>query len=105
MCIIVEGKVDIVKEDGRLKRKLIASVSAGKAFGEMSLIEGDMRSAAAMASEDSTLLVLTKENFELLLNDNCVLGTKLLLKISKLMSQRLRMTSGILVDYLSEMHE
>lgn len=105
MCIIVDGKVDIVKADDTSRRKMLATLDKGKAFGEMSLIDGGKRSASAMAAEDTTVLILTKEAFERLLQENNVLGIKLLLKISKLISLRLRMTSGILVDYISQTHE
>ncbi|MDP1997148.1 MAG: hypothetical protein Q8J90_08100, partial [Gallionella sp.] len=62
--------------------------------------DGEPRSATAVVIETSTLAVLTQENFLLIMRDKPALSAKLLLKIAQLLSQRLRLTSGILVDYL-----
>jgi len=45
--------------------------------------------------------VLTGEGFARLSLEVPRLALKILLKLSKLLSQRLRQTSGVLVDYLS----
>jgi CRP-like cAMP-binding protein len=60
-------------------------IGPGKTFGEMSLIDGEPRSASAIALDDSKVLVLTE---------------MVLLKLAQLMSQRLRQTSDLLVDFL-----
>ena len=49
-------------------------------FGEMSIIDGLPRSASAVAAEETTALVLTKEKFELILTDNPKLGVSPLCK-------------------------
>ena len=69
-------------------------------LGEMTIVDGEPRSATAVAVASSTLAVLTQENFLLIMRDKPALSAKLLLKIAQLLSQRLRLTSGILVDYL-----
>ena len=66
----------------------------------MSLIDGWPRSASAVAVEDSTMLVLTKDNFEHLLSDQPQLGSQILMKLAGLLSQRLRMTNWVLVECL-----
>ena len=45
---------------------------------------------------------MTQENLILLTRDDPELGVQLLWKISKLISQRLRQTTGMLVDYMGE---
>lgn len=102
LCLLVEGAVEIVREDSAGDRKVLATVLPGKTFGEMSLIDGEPRSATAVAMEDSKLLVLTEANFKRLIDHHPRLGTVVLMKLGKLMSQRLRRTSGMLVDHLDD---
>ena len=100
MCLVVEGAIRILKEDSDRDKKGLARVGPGKTFGEMSLVDGQSRSATARAQEATTLLVLTGGSFEDLCDTYPRLGIKLLLKITNLMSQRLRQTSGRIVDFL-----
>lgn len=102
MCFIVDGLVRIAKGDSRKQEKMISEIGPGRTFGEMSIIDGLPRSASAVAVEDTTILVLTKENFELLLNDNPKLGNVIFSRLAQLMSHRLRLTDWMLVEYLYE---
>ncbi len=100
MCIIVSGSVNVVKEDMQSHGKVLSTMTAGKLFGEMTLFDGEPRSATVLAIEDTTMLVLTKESLNRLIEEIPKLGAKILLKLGMLISQRLRMTSGKLVDYI-----
>jgi CRP/FNR family transcriptional regulator, cyclic AMP receptor protein len=100
MCIIVDGKVHIIKEDVEGTEKLLSVINRGQTFGEMSLFDGEPRSASVRAAEDTTMLILTLANLHRLMEEAPVLGAKILYKLGRLMSQRLRMTSGKLVDYI-----
>jgi len=101
MCVIFKGKVDILKESGK-ENKLITSIGPGRIFGEMSVIDGSTRSATAKASEDTIIMVLTKQEFNRILDEKPRMGAKILQKISIVMSQRLRETTGVLADYLGK---
>ena len=101
ICIVFKGKVDILKES-ESKKKLIASIGAGKLFGEMSLIDGNPRSATAIACEDTVLIVLTQREFNRILDEKPRMGAKILQKIATIMSYRLRETTGVLADYLGK---
>lgn len=100
MCIVLEGKLEVHKEDNRRIDKTVSTVFPGRSLGEMTIVDGEPRSATAVAVVQSTLAVLTQENFMLIMRDKPALSAKLLFKIAQLLSQRLRLTSGILVDYL-----
>lgn len=100
MCIVLQGKLEIHKENNQRIDKTVTTVSAGRSLGEMTIVDGEPRSATAVATELSILAVLTQENFLQIMREKPALSTKLLLKIAQLLSQRLRLTSGILVDYL-----
>jgi len=102
LCLLVEGRVRIVKEGTGRAAKRIGFAEAGRIVGEMSLIDGEPRSASIIAEQPSTLVVLTGEAFARLSSEIPRLAIKVLLKVSKLISQRLRQTSGALVDYLGE---
>lgn len=102
MCFIATGLIRIAKGDSKKNVKTICEIGSGRTFGEMSIIDGLPRSASATAAEETTLLVLTKENFELILTENPVLGIALYAKLSQMMSHRLRISDWMLVEYLYE---
>lgn len=100
LSIVCRGRVDIVKEDLGHKQKIIASIGPGNSLGEMSLIDGEPRSATAMAHAPVELLVLTAESYEQLAEQYPRLWGKLVVRIACVLSRRLRRTSGILAEYL-----
>jgi CRP-like cAMP-binding protein len=100
MCLILKGQVDIYKEARNTEDKIVSSVDGGKTLGEMSMVDGEPRSATAVTAEETTLAILTRANFNRLIQDKPALGVKVLMKVARLLSQRLRRTSGILIDYL-----
>ena len=102
LCIIVKGKVDIHKEDSAHANKIIASVGPGKTLGEMSVIDGEPRSATATAAMPTTFAILSQEHLTQLMKESPALAAKVLLKMARLLSQRLRQSSGLLVDYLGQ---
>lgn len=102
MCVVLAGRVDILKEAPGNKRKKMAVVRPGKSMGEMSLLDELPYSATAQANEDTTLLMLTKLNFEKLAQEQPLLCNLLLRQLARLMSLRLRQTTGVLLDYLGE---
>lgn len=102
LCLIIQGKIDIYKKDQNDRRKVVATIGPGKTLGEMSIIDGEPRSATAITAEPATLALLTKDNFQRLVREKPGLATQILLQVSRLLSQRLRSTSGKLVDYLEE---
>jgi CRP-like cAMP-binding protein len=101
MVLIVKGQVHVVKFDSRRTPKRIATLGPGKTIGEMSIIDGEPRSASAVSASDATLLVMTTENFHRLMDEWPRVAVILVQKIAKLMSQYLRQTSGRLIDHLS----
>ena len=100
MCLLVKGEVEIFKYDQNGKPHRIVQITGGKTVGEMSIIDGEPRSATCIASQSSVLLVLTKDSYARIVHDRPVLAVHILSKIAKLVSQRLRGVSGQLVEYL-----
>jgi len=100
MCILCQGRVDILKENQAREQKKVATVRPGKSMGEMSLLDELPYSATAIAREDAQLLLLTRMRFERLSSEQPVLCNILLRQIARLICLRLRQTTGILLDYL-----
>jgi CRP/FNR family cyclic AMP-dependent transcriptional regulator len=95
LCLIIEGRCSVVKAG-----KKIGAAGPDRVVGEMSLIDGEPRSASVVADEVTLFLVLTADDFNRLSSEVPRVAVKLLLKISKLISQRLRQTSGALLERL-----
>lgn len=100
LWIVVKGSVHIEKADSERRRKVIATVGPGRTLGEMSLVDGEPASASAVAASAVTVLMITRTSFEEMVQKPPHLGVKLLQKIARLLSQRLRQTSGALIDLL-----
>lgn len=101
LCLLVRGRINIYKDCDAGGHATVALEGRGRTIGEMALVDGEPRSATCEALETSTLLLLTRDAFLRLAEDRPVLGFKLLHRVSRLMSRRLRSTSGKLVDYLA----
>ncbi len=102
MSIVIKGKVDILKQESGSRTNLIASIYHSQSFGEMSLIDGEARSAKAVAATDVELLSLSKDNLLKLRDRDPELAFDLLMMISQTISQRLRRTSGNLVAQINK---
>jgi CRP/FNR family cyclic AMP-dependent transcriptional regulator len=100
MCLLIKGQVEIFKNDQDGKPHRIVQITHGKTIGEMSIIDGEPRSATCIASQESVLLLLTKDSYARIIKERPGLAVHILSKLAKLMSQRLRGVSGQLVEYL-----
>jgi len=67
----------------------------------MAFIDEQSRSASAYAKDSVSLLLLTRENFEALIEARPKIGIKMLKLIARMISDRLRSTTGKWV-YLRE---
>lgn len=98
--VIYDGNVAILKTDHDGVTKELAALDRGKSFGEMSVIDHQPRSATAVTRSITTVLILTVEQVQRMEDEQPGLVLKLLFKLSRQLCQRLRKTSGSLVDYL-----
>ena len=86
--VLLAGKVKIVvnsTHDGR--EHILGFLGPGDVFGEMSLIDGEPRSATAVAVEASEILMVPREEFLSLLNRQPGIAPKLLLVLSRRLRQ------------------
>ena len=102
LVIIVEGSIDIIKMDSHQTPQLVTTLREGKVFGEMSLLDGEPRSAQAQAREEVMIYVLTQERYQTMQKVEPVIALSLTLKMAKAISQKLRQTTGQWVELVNE---
>ncbi len=94
LYVIIEGEIEILRKDAEGKLKPIAVLKSGDFFGEMSLIDKEMRSATARAKTDVKALVLTSENLHSFAKIYRNGFTMVVINIARVMSKRLRETNS-----------
>ena len=94
LYFVTEGmvKISIVSEDGR--ERDIALLTAGDCFGEMSVLNGGIRSATAVAADATETMTLSREDFLNFLVEH----TQVALEIIALLVRRLRGTDEMIGD-------
>ena len=106
MGIIVRGTVNTLKSDHKdgkdSKDGKIATLGKGQSLGEMCLIDREPRSATAVAASDLVILLISVKDVHTLRDEHTLVGYKFLWKLAQMLSQRLRNTSGQLVDFLCD---
>lgn len=100
MVILLKGKIRIFKQDSSGSLQNLNTIGPGKILGEMALVDGSPRSASAVASEETVFLRMTQESFQKIQDEFPRLGMKIFAQISRLLSHRLRQTSGSLVEHM-----
>ena len=76
----------------------IAAFGAGEFFGEMSIFEKAPRSATCTTREPTSLFTMSQEDFFRLIEDHPYIAIKIMYLMLQTTTQRLRNTSGFLVD-------
>ncbi|MDP1675237.1 MAG: cyclic nucleotide-binding domain-containing protein [Bacteroidota bacterium] len=84
LYLITDGQVNIIA-DSSSNEQVIASLGPGNSFGEMALLTGEMRSASAVTTTQTTLLKIDKEHFDALM----VVSPSLKKSVELLNSQRI----------------
>lgn len=90
MGFLVEGKLAVRMEaifPGKFI--LVAVLERGSLVGEVSVVEEGRRHATVVATEKSSLLILTREKMELMLEQAPALGLKLFRRIIHVLGHRL----------------
>ena len=100
MSLIVEGKVRIQKQTLDEDTRVLVVVGRGQVIGEMSVIDGQPRSAEGVAEGETTLLMLSQKRYNELVDEKPRVAVQVLTQIARLLSHRLRSTSGQLVEHL-----
>jgi uncharacterized membrane protein len=92
MHVVLEGKVETYLIDDDKKRVTLAQVEPGEAFGEMSLLDGEPRSASAQALLATRTFLIDREDLKRLFGKK----PEAALDVLTSLSQRLRRTNLML---------
>ena len=94
LFFVVEGSVKVTRlsKDGR--EVILAMLNAGDFFGEMSLLDGESRSANVIALEDTEVLSLYRDDFLDVLHEY----PKIAIQLLKEMTSRLRKSDRQIVS-------
>jgi CRP/FNR family transcriptional regulator, cyclic AMP receptor protein len=105
MFIMVSGEVEITKrltlvlDEDVPKERVMTRLKAedGVYFGEMTLLENEVRSATVTAITECVLLELHQKDFLDLIQRRPAMGVKLLMRLAQVLSAHLRKTNMDLV--------
>ncbi len=90
VAFITSGRLEVKKEI-EFKGKIIVGIYGKGAFvGELCILDGSPRAVTAVALEDLSLVIITKKNFDELINKYPKLGAQLLKGMLLSVSIRLR---------------
>jgi CRP-like cAMP-binding protein len=91
VAFIVSGRVEVKKEtDFKEKRVIVGIYSNGAIVGELCILDGSPRAVTAVALEDVSLVLITQENFNKLIDKYPELGAQLMKGMLLSVSIRLR---------------
>ena len=90
MYIIRDGEVEIKREGTSNKTVTLAKLKKGDFFGELALVDGEKRSASAIAKKDTKLAVIFKPDLEDYIEKLPKKGIKIMRGIAEIIAARLR---------------
>ncbi len=90
LYLIREGEVKIIKQSEEGKETELAHFSRGDFFGELALLDDDVRSASAVAVKDSKLAVIFKPDLENFIDKFPKRGVSILKGLAQIIATRLR---------------
>lgn len=90
LWLIHSGKIEISRVTADGWRQTLAVLTPGHFFGELSIIENRRHVASAVAIEETELLLLPKEDFERLFEEDLALACNIIKRIAIVMSKNLR---------------
>jgi CRP-like cAMP-binding protein len=91
--IILQGQVRVAKKDAKGKEHLLSVLKDGDFFGEMALLDMELRSASCYALEAVQVLWMSRKQFEEFHMQGGPMVSKLLFRMMMDMSKRLRLLS------------
>lgn len=97
-AIIIDGRIEITKHTEKETPVALASLTRGDTLGEMALIDQETRSASAIAIEPTSVFVLSRTSFDMLVDQYPRCGTKLLRKLAIILCNHIRETSKLFAE-------
>jgi SulP family sulfate permease len=94
LFLIRKGAVRIVLPLSATQSHHLGTFGRGSFFGEMAFLDGDVRSADAIAFSDTELYVLSRKNFDAMADEHKKLALGLMEGIASILASRLRYTNA-----------
>lgn len=101
MLVLIEGRISIYKS-GENGRHLLSYEGRGRVIGEMALLDRERRSAQCVADTDCEFLTINHEGLAKLAAEHSPIAYRFMFSLARLLSKRLRRTSGMLAEYLTD---
>lgn len=89
LYLVIGGRVLICRQ-GEPETGRITEIESGVVFGELALLENVPRAAQAVAAEDCVLALLSRSDFESLLDTHAVIASKIALQLARHLGRQLR---------------
>ena len=108
LYIIINGKIDIVKETLQCEKYTVITLDAGKGgiyVGELALIDNDKRSATVIARTDCECIVIKRQRFIKFGDENPEIGLNITRAIARQLSTKLRKTNEDVITLFSALVE
>ena len=99
MLILIDGRISILKA-GESGAHLLSYEGKGRVIGEMALLDRERRSATCVADTPCQMLTLSQDGLDRLAREHPALAYRFMHHLARLLSRRLRRTSGILAEHL-----
>ena len=92
--IIKSGKIEIFRTDPSGGKHVIATLGPGEMFGEMALVDDQQRTATAKAIVESSILVISKGEFQ----DRLQRSDKAVAMMLGILTKRCRQQSDLIIQ-------
>ena len=90
LCFVISGNLEVIKTSKSTNDVIISTIGKGRSIGEMSVIDDYPRSATVKCKTKATLIALSRERFDTLLNEYPLIDVKVMRSITRLLSLNLR---------------
>ena len=94
LYLIKSGTIKIQQSTKAGDNIEVAQLGAGSHFGEMALVDNEIRSATATAGDRGELLVIPYEKLNVILKKNTGVATKIYRELAHFLAARLRVTTS-----------
>jgi CRP-like cAMP-binding protein len=101
MFVVLDGELEVLKHSRKGRDARVAILGPNDAFGEMSIIDVQPRSATVRALAPIRLLRLRTEDLDALYRHDLKSYAIITLNVARDLSRRLRVTDGLLADFTS----
>jgi CRP-like cAMP-binding protein len=98
LYVVLSGKLEALAHTSDQKRISLSFIDEGEVFGELSFLDGKIRSATIVAVTDVELLQITRQEFDRLRLEHPDIASKLIMDLARVVSLRLRNADKFIVD-------